>query len=301
MRNGTSILNQKRTNYRDVLVIGRGEWALRVAAFFKRRSHRVYLISSTSESEIKSFLSQKSDCLMVLATRPTNQTRLILELPKLAKFIWLEKPLFIDSQNAATLSSRLNNSNWAVNVGPMYLPIWETYRNLVLRERGKIKGVSIVWNWPRETRSYLTRLWDYGFHDLALLFDVFEPAYFEVFPANVSGPDSSGEHLNLTVKSKDEENEISVLLSYQCNSKKQRFWEILFEDGQQIQLDFMSNQISFKQFTSTNPVVNENFKNFSDLSFTEFLKVIESPEESSRRRIVSCALASSKLLNEVHE
>lgn len=244
---------------------------------------------------------KERNLLLICATRPSAQSSLIMRLPKIPKYLWLEKPLSIDSESTDDISALLNNSVCVINAGPLYSVFWEEAKREIAKENQRIIEIAVTWNSPRRTRSYISRLWDYGFHDFVLLLDLFGNELvhdIEYFKRNCS---ISQEALQCNIRSRNDSKTLAINFSYSYEASKVRTWNVFFEDGQVAQIDFLNLTIERGELVLLGTLGASARSDFEKPGFDEFLRLFAPSRTEMRKKLIYNSILTAKLLNEIHE
>jgi hypothetical protein len=158
---------------KNALVVGSGGWATKVSSRLKE----IFELNTrqiSARSLLKNGIENKQDTkfhLLVCATRPELQEKVIANYSNLSNHIWLEKPVAGTLQGATTILSFLesqNNTRSLVNFSWVYSEIWRTFVSLKLSPEYVVR-IQISRTAHAEIHSYMSSTEDYGSHDIALI------------------------------------------------------------------------------------------------------------------------------------
>jgi hypothetical protein len=158
---------------KNALVVGSGVWATKVSSRIKEIFElNVRQVSARSLLENESENRQDTKYhLLVCATRPELQEKVIAKYSNLSNHIWLEKPVAGTFQGARTTLSLLNSQNNTrslVNFSWIFSEIWRAFVSLKLSPE-YVARIKISRTAYAEIHQYMSSTEDYGSHDIALI------------------------------------------------------------------------------------------------------------------------------------
>lgn len=243
---------------KNALVVGSGGWATKVSSRIKEIFElNVRQISARSllENELENRQYTKYH-LLVCATRPELQEKVIAKYSNLSNHIWLEKPVAGTFQGARTTLSLLNSQNNTrslVNFSWIFSEIWRTFVSLKLSPE-YVTRIKISRTAYAEIHRYMSSIEDYGSHDVALIMSwIIE---WQGKKIEINERNFELHTFNAMV------NGIPIIWGIDFGVEtKSMIWIISWKDGTTTKLDFYENRIvhNDKTFNVEN---SDNIENF---------------------------------------
>jgi hypothetical protein len=243
---------------KNALVVGSGGWATKVSGRLKE-IFELDIQQISARSLLKNELEDRHDAkfhLLVCATRPELQEKVIANYSKLSNRIWLEKPVAGTFQGAITTLSLLenqNNTRSLVNFSWIFSEIWRSFNSLKLSPE-YVARIQISRTANAEIHSYMSSTEDYGSHDIALIMSWILDWQEKEIEINDRKFDSH------TFNAKVNGVPITWGIDFGVGTKSM-IWVISWKDGRSTKIDFYGNRIIHNDeiFDVKN---SENIENF---------------------------------------